>query len=161
MNKELRARLSLTNPVHFCALGFGSGLMPFAPGTFGTLAGMPLVALATFLPHAYYLAITLAVCVVGIYLCGRTAHDMQVHDHGSIVWDEIAGILLTFVLVPFSLTTAIVGFVLFRFFDMVKPWPISYLDKHGKGGFGIMVDDVVAGILACLCLHGLLHWGVL
>ena len=131
------------------------------PGTFGTLAGLPLVLGLSFMPHWAFVLITLFVCYVGIQICDRTADDMGVHDHGSIVWDEIAGILITFVLVPISAVTLLNGFILFRFFDIVKPWPISFLDKHVAGGAGIMVDDVVAGIMACASLHGLLHFGLL
>ena len=102
MDKALRKRVSMKNPVHFLALGFGSGLIPLMPGTFGSLAALPLLIPFIWLsPFALLIAAVLA-SVVGIYLCGKTADDMQVHDHGSIVWDEVAGILLTFLWVPLS-----------------------------------------------------------
>jgi phosphatidylglycerophosphatase A len=161
MRAELRQRVSLKNPVHFLALGFGSGLAAKAPGTFGTLAAVPLVWICSeFLSVNVYLALILLSSFVGIWICGRTAHDMQVHDDSSIVWDEVVGMLITMIAVPLSWQNMLLGFVLFRFFDIVKPWPISYLDKHVHGGFGIMADDVLAGVFALICLHlGLsLHW---
>ena len=156
MDKSLRQKVSLKNPVHFLALGFGSGLIPLMPGTFGSLAALPL--LIPFLwspPYALLIAAILA-SIVGIYLCGKTADDMQVHDHGSIVWDEVAGILLTFLWIPLSPLTVLLGFVLFRFFDILKPWPIKPIDKYVAGGLGIMLDDIVAGLMACISLHAIL-----
>ncbi len=157
MDKQIRSRLSLLNPVHFLALGFGSGLAAKMPGTFGTLAALPLVVLLShYASFSVYLAVTILVSIVGIWICGKTAEDMGVHDDSSIVWDEVAGMLITMLAVPLSWQTLLVGFVLFRFFDILKPWPISYLDKHVDGGFGIMIDDVLAGIFAL----GLLHLGL-
>ena len=157
MDKQIRSRLSLLNPVHFLALGFGSGLAAKMPGTFGTLAALPLVVLLShYASFSVYLAVTILVSIVGIWICGKTADDMGVHDDSSIVWDEVAGMLITMLAVPLSWQTLLVGFVLFRFFDILKPWPISYLDKHVDGGFGIMIDDVLAGIFAL----GILHLGL-
>jgi phosphatidylglycerophosphatase A len=96
---------------------------------------------------------------LGIWICGKTAEDMGVHDDSSIVWDEVAGMLITMLAVPLSWETVLVGFMLFRFFDIIKPWPISYLDEHVHGGFGIMIDDVLAGLLAVACLHLCLVFG--
>ncbi len=158
MNKQLRQRVSLLNPVHFLALGFGSGLAKIMPGTFGTLAALPLVVVLSYYCHfEIYLLVTFVASVLGIWLCGKTADAMQVHDDSSIVWDEVAGMLVTMIAVPLSWSTILAGFVLFRFFDIVKPWPISYLDKQVHGGFGIMIDDVLAGVFACLVLHLLLN----
>ncbi|MEC7470150.1 MAG: phosphatidylglycerophosphatase A [Pseudomonadota bacterium] len=156
MDKQLRQRVSLKNPVHFLALGFGSGLIPFMPGTFGSLAALPLLIPFLYLPPITLLIAAVLASAIGIYLCGKTADDMQVHDHGSIVWDEVAGILLTFLWVPLSLWTVVAGFLLFRFFDIVKPWPIGPVDKYVSGGLGIMLDDVIAGLMACASLHGLI-----
>ncbi|WP_188698189.1 phosphatidylglycerophosphatase A family protein [Bowmanella pacifica] len=153
--------LSLKNPAHFLALGFGSGLAPKAPGTFGSIAAIPLVLLAALSGNLFYLLLTFVACVAGIWICGKTAEDMGVHDHSAIVWDEVAGMLLTFILVPLSPVTLLVGFVLFRLFDILKPWPISYLDKHVHGGLGIMLDDILAGILACAGVHALMTFGVI
>lgn len=151
--------LSLKNPVHFLALGFGSGLAPKAPGTFGTLAALPLVWLLIQPGLWFYLCLTLIACLAGAWICGHAARDMGVHDHAAIVWDEVAGMLLTMFAVPLSWSTLLVGFVLFRLLDILKPWPISYLDKHVHGGVGIMADDILAGILACVGMHLLLEMG--
>ena len=156
MDKQLRQRVSLKNPVHFLALGFGSGLIPFMPGTFGSLAALPLLIPFLYLPPITLLIAAVLASAIGIYLCGKTADDMQVHDHGSIVWDEVAGILLTFLWVPLSLWTVVAGFILFRFFDIVKPWPIGPVDKYVSGGLGIMLDDIIAGLMACVSLHAIM-----
>ena len=153
------ADFRLSNPVHFLALGFGSGLSKKAPGTMGTLAAVPLVWLMSHLSLELYLVITLVSCLVGIYLCGKTARDVGVHDHGAIVWDEIAGFMITMLAAPMSVLNLLVGFALFRFFDIIKPWPISWLDKHVHGGLGIMLDDILAGVMAMACLHGVLYFG--
>jgi len=145
------AQFKLSNPVHFLALGFGSGLIKPAPGTWGTLAAIPLyLLLMQFISASSYIyfGLILVAFVVGIYLCGKTATDAGVHDHGSIVWDEIVGFLITMLLVPVTWQNIVLGFALFRVFDIVKPWPIKLLDKHVHGGFGIMIDDVLAGIFA-------------
>ena len=154
MDKKIRSRVSLLNPVHFLALGFGSGLAPKMPGTFGTLAALPMVVLLSYYASfSGYLIVTIVVSIAGIWICGKAAKDMEVHDDSSIVWDEVAGMLITMLAVPLSWQTLLAGFVLFRFFDILKPWPISYLDKHIHGGFGIMIDDVLAGIFAMGILH--------
>lgn len=153
MQAEFRARVSMKNPVHFLALGFGSGLVPVMPGTFGSLAAIPLLLLSMSLSTPSFIAVTLIASVVGIYLCGKTADDMQVHDHGSIVWDEIAGMFVTFLFLPLTASTLVLGFVLFRLFDILKPWPIGVIDKRLHGGTGIMLDDLLAGAMACACLH--------
>ena len=148
-------KLSLSNPVHFLALGFGSGLAAKAPGTFGTLAALPVFWLVSQFSLVGYLIITLVAAVVGIYLCDKAAKDMGVHDHGAIVWDEVVGLLITLIAVPAGWLWLVLGFALFRFFDIVKPWPIKWLDSKVSGGFGIMIDDVVAGIFALICLQAI------
>jgi len=147
------AALSLRNPIHFLALGFGSGLAAIVPGTFGTLAAVPLYLLLSLLPLSTYVFVTLIVCVAGIYICDKTCRDLGVHDHKAIVWDEVAGYLLTMLAAPVGWQWPLVGFVLFRFFDIVKPWPIRWLDRNVKGGFGVMADDILAGVVACLVLQ--------
>lgn len=160
MDRHIRKRVSLANPVHFLALGFGSGLAPKAPGTFGTIAAIPLVCLLAYSTSlSGYLLVTLVASIVGIWLCGKTAKDMMVHDDSSIVWDEIAGLLITMIAVPLSWQTLLLGFVLFRLFDILKPWPISYLDARVHGGFGIMIDDVLAGFFALILMHLTLYFG--
>lgn len=147
------ANFRLLNPIHFLALGFGSGLAPKAPGTFGTLAAVPLFLLLAPLSSTYYLILILIMSVAGIYICGKAAEDAGVPDHGAIVWDEFVGFLITMFLIPVTWQTVLVGFILFRLFDILKPWPISYLDKNCHGGFGIMIDDIVAGIAAWACMY--------
>jgi phosphatidylglycerophosphatase A len=150
------AQFNLKKWYQFLALGFGSGLAPKAPGTFGTLAAVPLVALLLWLGNSYLLAFVLAGSVLGVYLCGQTARDVGEHDHGAIVWDEIIGFGITMLWLPLHWQTLVLGFVLFRLFDIVKPWPISWLDKRLHGGLGIMLDDILAGVAALLLLHLLL-----
>ncbi|ABG39843.1 phosphatidylglycerophosphatase [Paraglaciecola sp. T6c] len=160
MDRHIRKRVSLANPIHFLALGFGSGLAPKAPGTFGTVAAVPLVCLLAYSTALTgYLLVTLIASVIGIWLCGKTAKDMMVHDDSSIVWDEIAGLLITMIAVPLSWQTLLLGFVLFRIFDILKPWPISYLDARVHGGFGIMIDDILAGFFALILMHITLYFG--
>jgi phosphatidylglycerophosphatase A len=147
----------MKNPVHFLALGFGSGLMPVMPGTFGSLAALPILYAMGFVSLQIFIVITVVSFLVGIYLCGKTASDLKAHDHGSIVWDEVAGMMVTFIAVPINPLSLLLGFLLFRFFDILKPWPISVFDRRVHGGFGIMIDDIVAGVIACACLHGILY----
>jgi phosphatidylglycerophosphatase A len=152
--------LDLRNPVHLLAFGFGSGAMPFAPGTFGTLVAIPIYLLFAPLPLLSYLATLLTAFVAGVWLCERTSRDLGVHDHGGIVWDEIVGYLLTMTLAPPGWWWLLIGFVLFRVFDILKPWPIRTIDRRVQGGFGIMLDDVLAGVYAWLVMFGLNSFGV-
>lgn len=146
-------RFQLSRPSHFLALGFGSGLSPWMPGTMGTLAAIPVYLLLAHLPLAAYLALIVILFLLGVYLCSVAARDAGVHDHPAIVWDEIVGFLITMIAIPTSWPTVLAGFALFRFFDIVKPWPIRVLDKRVSGGLGIMLDDVVAGLFALLGLQ--------
>ncbi|WP_285163150.1 phosphatidylglycerophosphatase A family protein [Shewanella goraebulensis] len=151
-------KLSLKNPVHFLALGFGSGLSAKAPGTFGTLAAVPLVYLMGHLSLTAFIIITVISTLVGFYICDKAAKDMGVHDHGAIVWDEVAGLMITMIAAPAGLIWMVIGFALFRFFDILKPWPIRWLDAKVHGGFGIMIDDVLAGIFALICLQAIYYF---
>jgi phosphatidylglycerophosphatase A len=135
------------------ALGFGAGLSPKAPGTLGTLAAVPVYLLCSGLPTGAYLAVAAAAAVIGVWVCGRAAQELGVHDHPGIVWDEIAGFLLTMAGTPASPVTVFAGFVLFRLFDIFKPWPICWCDRRVAGGLGIMLDDLLAGAAAALILH--------
>ncbi|MGL4931464.1 MAG: phosphatidylglycerophosphatase A, partial [Plesiomonas sp.] len=118
-------KIRLSNPVHFLAVGFGSGLSPVVPGTMGTLAALPVWWLLSHLSLPVYLLLTVLAFVLGVYLCGKTADDMQVHDSGAIVWDEFVGLFITLLALPaMTWQWVLTGFVLFRFFDMLKPWPI-------------------------------------
>ena len=151
--KNTQVNFNLANPIQFLALGFGSGLAPKAPGTFGTLAAVPLFLLMSSLSPLFYALLVLVVCISGIYICGKAAKDVGVHDHGAIVWDEFAGFFITMFMIPVSWQSVLVGFILFRIFDIAKPWPISVADKKLTGGFGIMFDDVLAGLLALGIMH--------
>lgn len=142
----------LKDPVVFIALGLGSGLSPKAPGTAGTLLTVPLVYFLQQQTLIVYALVTLFVLLTGSWVCGYAADKLQVHDHSGIVYDEVAGFLITMMFVPVGLYWMIAGFILFRFFDAAKPWPISWLDKNLSGGFGIMFDDVVAGLISLFCL---------
>jgi len=142
----------LRRPAHFLAFGFGSGLFPKAPGTAGTLVAVPLAFILRDLDLPVFLALTAVLFIVGVWLCGRTADDLGVHDHSGIVWDEIVGYLVTVAWVPREGLWLVAGFVLFRLFDIWKPWPISTLDRRVKGGFGIMLDDLLAGLVAAAVL---------
>ena len=149
----------LANPNHFFAFGFGSGLAPKAPGTFGTLAAVPVYWLIQDLNWPLYLSWLLVTFARGVLWCDRSSKALGVHDHGGIVWDEFVGYWITMFMAPAGWLWIIIGFVLFRLFDIVKPWPIRWLDQKVHGGFGIMLDDLVAGIFAAVCLQ-LLHWGI-
>jgi len=157
MRADLKG-LRLTHPVHLLALGFGSGLSPKAPGTAGTLAAVPLYWLVADWPWQAYGLLLLAAALAGIWLCDRTARDLGVHDHPAIVWDEFVGFGITMLLAPAGWLWIGLGFVLFRLFDVLKPWPIGWCDRHVHGGLGIMLDDILAGILAWLSLQAIAWW---
>lgn len=141
----------LKHPVHFLALGFGSGCVPKLPGTAGTLAGVLIYFLLSTIPLTYYAGTVLLFFLAGIWICDKTARDLGVHDHPAIVWDEVVGYLVTMIYAPQGWIWIFAGFVLFRLFDIWKPWPINRIDKSITGGFGIMLDDVIAGIFS-LCV---------
>ena len=156
-NSPIPARL-LLNPLHLLSLGFGSGLSPYAPGTLGTLVAIPIYWFFINFGYAIYIPVLLLFTVLGFYLCGHTARALGVHDHGGIVWDEIVGYMITMLFVPVSWGWIILGFVFFRLFDIWKPWPIRILDQRVHGGVGIMVDDILAGIYAAICLQLLTYF---
>jgi len=149
------------NPIQLLALGFGSGRAPVAPGTFGTLVGVLFYLPLADLPLLPYLAITSLLFVIGIPICGRAAEQFGVHDHGAIVWDEIVGYLVTMAFAPSGWLWVIIGFALFRLFDIWKPWPIALLDRQVSGGLGIMLDDLLAGIFAAAALFAIARSGLL
>ncbi len=158
MNKP-KDLIKLSNPWHLLATGFGSGLAPIVPGTVGTLAAIPLYWVLAQLPFLLYLFAIMIAAIIGVTICQKTSDDMKVHDHGSIVWDEFVGFWITMAIAPtISWQWILAGFILFRFFDMLKPWPISWLDKHVSGGFGIMIDDIVAGFMAMISLWFVGYW---
>ncbi len=143
----------LLNPVHLLSLGFGSGLAPLAPGTAGTLVAVPLYLLAEPLGSPLYLLLVLVMLLTGVGLCAYTSRALGVHDHGGIVWDEIVGYFITMISAPAGWGWLAAGFVLFRLFDIWKPWPIALLDRRVSGGIGIMLDDVIAGLYALLTMQ--------
>ena len=149
-------KLLLSHPAHFCALGFGSGLAKKAPGTFGTLIGMPLFLLIAELGFYSQLAIIFVMFLVGIYFCDKTGKALGVSDHGGIVWDEIVAIMLVLTVTPYQWQWWLAAFLLFRLFDIWKPAPIRQCDAKVKGGFGVMLDDLLAAIYAMISLKILL-----
>lgn len=151
---KVRIPLSLLkDPRCLLAFGFGSGCAPKAPGTFGTLAAVPFYFLIADLPILPYVLVCLVAFVVGCYLCEVASKALGVHDHGGIVWDEFVGYWIAMVAAPKGILWVILGFILFRVFDIWKPAPIKQLDAKVHGGFGIMLDDLVAGIYALIALQ--------
>ncbi|MCK3657281.1 phosphatidylglycerophosphatase [Pasteurellaceae bacterium Pebbles2] len=147
-------QLRFSNPIHLLAVGFGSGLIHPAPGTWGSLAGLAIgTILWQWLPWKIFIFFTALCFILGCYFCGKTAKDMGVHDHGSIVWDEFVGIWLVMLVMPeMSLAWCAAVFVLFRLFDILKPYPIKIFDEKLESGFGIMIDDVLAAVYAILVI---------
>lgn len=157
------ARLILTTPEHLLAFGFGAGLAPVAPGTVGTLVGVPLFFAMAWMSWPVYAAVTALLFVAGCWICGTSSRLLQVHDYPGFVFDEIVGFLIACVpLLPgvggpqwHVALGVLAAFALFRLFDVLKPWPIRLLDRHVHGGLGIMLDDAVAGAAAAGVLWGL------
>ena len=156
-NTPVNARTIFTDPVHFLAFGFGTGLAPFAPGTFGSIPGLILFWLTLDFGLYVQLGIAVTIALAGIWICGESARRIGVHDHGGIVWDEIVGMYITLLVAPVTVTGFVLAFVLFRIMDIVKPWPIRDLDHSIHGGLGIMLDDLAAALYAALLL-GLYGW---
>ena len=150
----------LRSPVLLLAFGFGSGLSKKAPGTVGSLVALGiwiLIADLALIPYIIFLIIS---GLIGVYICGVASEKLGVHDHGGIVWDEFVGLWIAMICLPVSWLSIILGFGLFRFFDIVKPWPISWADKNVSGGLGIMLDDVFAGFAAAASIALIQHFGI-
>jgi phosphatidylglycerophosphatase A len=144
---------TLRDPFHFLAFGFGAGLAPKAPGTFGSAVGLVAAWWLLELPLVWRVAVVAAVIGLGIWICGESARRLGRHDDQRIVLDEIAGILLTsLAVVEKSVFAFALVFVFFRFFDILKPWPIRDVDHSLKGGLGIMLDDLIAAVFAAVCV---------
>ena len=158
MKEQNLNKIVLKDPVHFLAFGLGSGLSPKAPGTAGTVAAIPFYLMMQSLSLPVYLLVLVVATLVGIWLCDRSSKDLGVHDHPGIVWDEFCGFWLTMIAAPAGWLWVFTGFVLFRIFDILKPWPIRWLDKHVHGGLGIMIDDLLAGGFAFICLQLLAYF---
>ncbi|WP_438970216.1 phosphatidylglycerophosphatase A family protein [Methylophaga sp.] len=150
---DVNFKALLKRPAAFIAYGFGSGLSPIAPGTFGTLVAIPLFWLIQDWSLVAYLGFTLAAFLFGIWICQLTVDWIKQDDPGGVVWDEVVGYLVTMIAAPKGWLWIVLGFILFRFFDILKPWPVSLADKKLHGGFGVMFDDVVAGIYAAFILQ--------
>ena len=150
------SRFMMSHPAHLIAQGFGSGLSPIVPGTMGTLLGwLSFVALTARWPNFFtplnWSIVIAASFIVGIWACHKTGRDLGIADHGSMVWDEIVAFWLVLLFImPDTPRTQLWAFLLFRFFDMVKPAPIRYFDRRFKGGFGVMWDDIVAAFYTLL-----------
>lgn len=147
-----------SNPLYFIAFGFGSGLSPFAPGSCGTLVAIPLYYFVQSLSAWSYGVILLLAIVLGIWVCDVVERDMGTHDYSGIVWDEICGFGLTMWAAPRGWLWIGLGFLLFRLFDIVKPWPIAWLDSELPRGWGVMVDDLMAAVYAWISLHLIHHF---
>ncbi len=146
-----------SHPAHFLSFGFGSGLSPVAPGTAGTLVAFPLYWLMLqWLSGTVILAVILLMFMVGVWACQYTGQALGVPDHGGIVWDEIVAFLLVLCVTPSTLVWYTVAFLLFRLFDIWKPFPIRQLDERIKNGFGVMLDDLLAALYSVIVLKGVL-----
>lgn len=148
-------RTLLKRPACLLALGFGSGLSPKAPGTMGTLVAIPFYLLMQPLNLAVYLLIVMVSLVAGIWLCQRASDWLQTDDPSAVVWDEMVGFWITMIAAPAGWLWIVMGFVLFRLFDIWKPWPVSIADQKLHGGLGIMLDDVLAGVYAAFVLQAI------
>ena len=142
----------LRQPVHLLALGFGTGLVPRAPGTIATMFAVIPGWLLLPLPVLIRMALVAALALAGIWICGECSQQLETHDHSAIVWDEIVGFLAVTLVLPPEPLWWLAAFVLFRLFDIAKPWPVGYLDRRVGGGFGIMLDDLAAAGLTVVCL---------
>jgi phosphatidylglycerophosphatase A len=139
--------------IHFFAAGFNAGLLPWAPGTLGTLVAIPFYLLLQNISLTFYAILLILAFIIGVWLCDKAAKISGITDDPAIVWDEMVGFWLTMFAVPFSFWNVLLGFLLFRLFDIWKPWPIRFIDANLSGGLGIMLDDVLAGIYANICLQ--------
>jgi phosphatidylglycerophosphatase A len=155
---EVNFKSLIIRPACFVAYGFGAGLAPKAPGTFGTLVALPIYWLIQNWSLTAYVALILVMFIAGIWLCQKASDWLKQDDASGIVWDEIVGYLVAMTLAPSGWQWMLVGFVLFRFFDILKPWPVSLADRKLHGGLGVMLDDVVAGLYAAIFLLIITHF---
>lgn len=150
-------KLLISHPAHFLALGAGTGLAPKAPGTVGTLLGLPLFLLVSPLHFYTQIFIITGLFLIGIYCCDKTGKALGVADHGGIVWDEIVAMMLVLTFTPMQWQWWLAAFLIFRLLDIWKPAPIRQCDARIKGGLGVMVDDILAAVYAILSVK-LLLW---
>lgn len=142
----------------FFAQGFGSGRIPFAPGTFGSLAAIPIYLLLRESSPFVYALTVIALFALGVWFCQIAEQDLGEQDHASIVWDEIVGYLITMFMAPAGWLWVLAGFALFRLFDIWKPFPISSLERSVKGGLGVMLDDALAAAYAWVAIQAAARW---
>ena len=153
-NRDFKKYVQLTNPIHLLAVGLGSGMSPIMPGTMGSAMAIPLWLLFDGLQPFLYWVLIVVAFIFGCFLCQKTSDDTHTHDSGHIVWDEFVGMWITLFFIPqISVLWVAIAFVAFRVFDMAKPWPIRWFDKRVPGGFGIMVDDVIAAIFSSVTVY--------
>jgi phosphatidylglycerophosphatase A len=145
--------MNVSDPKHLLAFAGGAGLAPMAPGTVGTLVGVVLYLVLSMLPVALYVLIVAGLFAAGVWAVGAVADELGADDPSAIVWDEVVGFLVAMIAAPAGLMWIIAGFALFRVFDIYKPWPIADLQDRFKGGVGIMLDDLMAGVYTWLVLH--------
>lgn len=156
---QLRAaREAFSSLDGFLAFGFGSGLIPRAPGTWGTLVAVPWLLLLDGLHWVLFWPVLGGLFALGVAICNRVGTRLGVDDYGGIVWDEMVGFWLTMAFVPVTWYWVLLGFVLFRAFDILKPWPIREIDGRLSGGLGVMLDDVLAALYAGVLLAACRHW---
>ena len=152
------ATLAYSHPAHLISLGFGIGLIPFMPGTLGTLAAWPLGWFMRDLSPAVVFPLLALLFAVGVWACGVTGRRLGIHDHNGMVWDEIVAFLLVLAIVPGVLVWQAAAFVVFRFFDILKPPPIRWFERRYTGGFGVMFDDLIAAGYTLLVLAIAKRW---
>ena len=153
LRQQPTSRFVFVHPAHFVAFGFGIGLVPYGPGTWGTVLAFPIYyGLASMMPDQALLACIALSIVIGVWICDVTGRHLGVHDHSGMVWDEIAAFMLVLFFIPAQLVWQACAFVLFRIFDIFKPPPIRQLDRGIHNGFGVMLDDLVAAFYTLLCL---------
>jgi phosphatidylglycerophosphatase A len=146
-------KLLLSSPAAWLALGFGTGLSPAAPGTVGSLLGIPLALALQTLAVGWQIAIWVVLCGIGCWACGRTGRMLQVADHPAIVWDEVCGMAAVLLLAPSGWPWIVASFAAFRLFDIVKPWPVHLIDRRWQNGFGVMADDLMAAVYAIVVIR--------
>jgi len=157
VENSLLRKVALRTPSGLLAFGFGSGLSPFAPGTMGTVMAIPFIfALRNLGDTGFWITLSL-LFLLGVFVCDQASRKLGVHDHGGIVWDEMVGYWLAAAFIPLQWHWLLAAFCLFRFFDIYKPWPIRQLDRKVSGGFGIMIDDIIAGLFTMIVLAALQH----
>ncbi|OGT58525.1 MAG: hypothetical protein A3F43_05380 [Gammaproteobacteria bacterium RIFCSPHIGHO2_12_FULL_42_10] len=142
------------NPLYFLAFGLGSGAIPIAPGTFGTLVAIPCYLLLRNLSLTYYILFVILFIAASSVLSDYISRKIHEHDHPGMCIDEFAGFFVTMINAPYGISWIILGFILFRLFDIWKPWPIRWIDQHINNGFGMILDDVVAGLFAMVMIQG-------